>query len=812
MKTHARVVIVGGGVVGVNILYSLAKAGWKEVVLVERRELTSGSTWHAAGLIPLYSMSHPFGRIIKNTIELYETLEQETGQAVGWHKCGQLRLAATKDRLDEYRRYATIAPTVGVRAEVIGPREVKRLWPLVEKLGDLEGALFHPDDGHIAPADVTQALAKGARDLGAEIYRQTEVVGIERTPTGEWKIKTDRGDIVGEHVVTATGSFARQTGAMVGLDLPVIPVVHQYLVTEEVPGIVARHAAGEAEMPVLRDEVMPGYIREERQGLMIGPYDQDPPLYAVDGVPPGYEGELLPPDIERLEAYLERAIERVPAAGEVGVRSCVTGPIAIAPDNLPLAGPAWGLRNFWLAEGMSGGVLMGGGIAHHLAAWIMDGEPGADLHEIDPRRFGPYATKAYACVKAKEVFAANFGINYPDWEWPGGRPAKTVPCHDRLTRAGAVWGSVYGWEVANWFAPPGVEPIDRPGFRRTNHFEHVGNECRAVRERVGLYDITNIAKYEVCGPGAEAYLDRLLANRLPEIGAIALCHALTPSGRVMSEFTVTRLAADHFYLVGSGMAERHDFDTLSKALPPGGDVDLRNVTTNRGGFVVAGPLARALLAPLTNRDLSSEAFPWQTAQVGTVGLAPDIRLLRLNYVGELGWELHHPIEHQNQLFDAIVEAGKEFGLCLVGNRAVESLRLEKSYRALWRDLNTEYTALEAGLDRFVRLNKGDFVGRDALVRQQEQGLRRRLSVLEMESGGTDPFRNEAVYNGSGEVVGRVTSAAYGHRLGRTLAHAYLGSDYATTGTELHVAVLDERRAARVIDDSPYDPENARPRG
>jgi len=811
MKTHARVIVIGGGVVGTNILYGLAKCGWTDAVLLERRELTSGSTWHAAGLMSLYATGYAFSRLYQLAHRVYAGVEAETGQAVGFHRSGTLRLASTRDRLDEYLHYKDIADSFGVRAEIVGPEEVRRLWPLVEKTDDLAGALYHPEDGHAAPADVTQALAKGARQLGAEIRRQTEVTGIERTGSGEWRVRTAAGDILCEHVVSATGSFARQTGAMVGLDIPVVPIVHQYLVTEELPEIAERYRQGLPEMPILRDDTVQGYIREERRGLMFGPYDEDPPTFAVDGMPADYAGELLPPDIDATLPYFQRALARVPKLGAVGIRTCVAGPIAVSPDNRPLVGPAWGLENFWLAEGFTGGIAMGGGIGRCLAQWITGGEPEIDLHEVDPRRFGGYATKRYTVIKAKEAFANNFGINYPDWNWPGARPIKTTPCYDKLKRRGAVFGVSYGWEVPNWFAPEGVEARDRNSYRRSNYFQYVGAECRALRQGVGLYDLTPSSKFEVAGPGAAGWLDRLLASRIPgRPGRAALCYLLTAAGRVECEFTVTRLAEDRFYLVGPTVAERHHFDVLSKALPRDGSVTLDNVTARFGALAVAGPKARDLLSGLVDGDLSNESFPWFAARRLAVGLAPDVRMLRVNYVGELGWELHHPIEHQNALFDALMEAGQGFGLALVGGRAVDSLRLEKSYRAFWRDLTLDYSALEAGLDRFISLQKAGFCGREALLTERAAGPRRHLAVLEIAAGGTEPYQNETVYR-DGKPVGRITAGGYGHLVAKALAHAYIDAPFHAEGTALEVSALGERRPARVIAPSPYDPGNARPR-
>jgi dimethylglycine dehydrogenase len=812
MRSQARVVVIGGGVVGTNILYGLAKCGWKDALLLERRELTSGSTWHAAGLMSIYATGYAFSRLYQLAHEVYASAAAETGQAIGFHRCGTLRLASTRDRLDEYLHYKDIADSFGAKADIVGPAEVRRLWPLVEKVDDLVAALYHPDDGHAAPADVTQALAKGARMLGAEIQRQTEVTAISRTRAGEWRIATNAGDILCEHVVAATGSFARQTAAMVGLDIPVIPIVHQYLVTEEIPEITQRHQQGLPEMPILRDDTVQGYIREERQGLMFGPYDQDPPAYAVDGMPPDYAGELLPPDIDATLPYFERALARVPRLGEVGIRSCVAGPIAVSPDNRPLVGPAWGLENFWLAEGFTGGIAMGGGIGRCLAQWITGGEPEIDLHQLDPRRFGSYANKRYAVAKSKEAFANNFGINFPGWNWPAGRPAKTAPCYEMLKRRGAVFGVAYGWEVPNWFAPAGVEPKDLCSYRRSNYFAHVGRECHALREGVGLYDLTLSSKYEVVGVGAAAWLDGLLASRIPaEPGRASLCYLLTAAGRVECEFTVTRLGENRFYLVGPTVAERHHFDVLSRALPRDGSVTIENVTMRFGAFAVAGPKSRDLLAELVDGDLSNTAFPWWSARIHSVGPASEVRMLRFNYVGELGWELHHPIEYQNPLLEMLIETGRDLGLALVGARAVDSLRLEKSYRGFWRDLSPEFSALETGLDRFISLQKPSFRGRDALLRQGSEGPERRFAVLEIPSGEAEPYDGETVYR-KGRIVGRITSGGYSHIIGKALAHAYVDIPLHAPGTALEISVLGKHCDARVIAPSPYDPANLRPRG
>ncbi len=805
MKTHARVVVIGGGVVGVSALYHLARKGWSDVVLVERTELTAGSTWHAAGLLPLFNMSYTVGQLHKYSVDLYKTLEEETGQDVGFHVTGNLRLATNKERMDEYHKYCGTANTIGVPFEMIGPKEIQVLWPLVS-IDGLVGALFHPHDGHIAPVDLTNALAIGARNRGAEIHRNTEVTAIAQKPNGEWLVTTNKGEITCEHVVSATGNYARQTAAMVGLDLPVIPVQHQYIVTDAHPALIERNEAGLPEMPVLRESDASYYLREERQGMILGPYERGAPAVFLDGVPASFGQDLFPGDLDRLEPHIEAAIERVPIFVEAGVKQVVNGPIAYTPDGSPLVGPAWGLRNFWLSEGHSFGVTAAGGAGWQLAEWVVEGEPGIDMLDTDPRRFGAYANKTYTRLKNEETYEHVFIIHYPDEERPAARPAKTSPIHDKLDARGAVWGQRYGWERPNWFAPDGVERRDIWSFRRSNYFEHVGNECRALRERAGLIDITSFSKFDVSGPGAEAFLDRLVARRLPKkVGRINLSHALTVRGGVRTEFTIMRDGPERFYLISSGAAERYDHDLLVKTMPDDGSVRVDNVTTTHGVLVLAGPRARDILAKVTDTDLSNQAFPWLTGRHIAIGVAP-ARALRINFVGDLGWELHHPIQYQHHIFDALVEAGAEYGVGMCGMRAMDSLRIEKSYRMWGQDLTRDYTVLEAGLDRFVHLDKGDFVGRGALLAQRDAGVPRRFVTLEVNPDDADCLGNEPLYR-AGAMVGRCTAGAYGHTAGKSLALAYVTPDSAELGTALQVEILGRRFPATVIPESPYDPDN-----
>ncbi len=805
MKQQARVVVIGGGIVGVSILYHLARAGWRDVVLCERSELTAGSTWHAAGLLPLYHPSFSIGRINKYSVDFYRGLEVETGQAVSFHKTGNLRIASTPDRLDEYRAYCDTANTSGIPFEIISPEQVRELWPFMQTEGII-GALYHPDDGHIAPADVTQAMAAGARAAGAEIYRQTEVLAMHQRAGGDWRVETSQGVIDAEHVVCATGFYARQTAQLVGLEIPCIPVLHQFLVTDALEELEQRKHRGMPELPVLREDRVRFYLREERQGLIFGPYDPHPPVWAEDGVPAGFGQELLPPDLDRMTDQLEAAAEIVPLLQSAGIKDIVNGPIAHTPDGSPLVGPAPGLRNFWLAEGNTFGILLAGGVGHYLSRWIMEGDAGIDMFEVDPRRFGDYADRDYTIKKNVETYGHVFDIHYPNLEMPAARPLKTSPCYGRLCAAGAVWGQRYGWERPNWFATGGVEPTDALSFYRSNDFECVGNECRAAREAVALIDFTPFSKFEISGEGATDWLDRLVANRLPGVGQVRLAHILTRQGGIRSELTIARLDDNRYYVVTPGWAEKFDADFLLKALPAGGGITLENLTTDKGCFVVTGPRSRELLQGLTDAALDAEAFPWFAVRDIVVDGVGEMRAIRVSYVGELGWELHHDLEQQNALYDLLFAAGAKLGLLPIGMRAIDSLRLEKSYRGWNLDLSSEYSPFESGLDRFVALDKGEFRGREALIRQQADGIGQRMVTLEIDDCEVQPIVNAPVY-AQDRMAGRITSGGYAHTLQKVLALAYLDVDCAKSA-DCEAEVLGQRYRARIIDDSPYDPGNA----
>jgi dimethylglycine dehydrogenase len=809
MKDQARVVVIGGGVVGVSALYHLAKKGWgDDVVLIEKGELTSGSTWHAAGLLPLFNMSYSVGQVHKYSVNLYRQLEEETGQPVGFARVGNLRLAMNDDRMDEYYQYAATARTIGIDVRFLTPREIGELWPLCNTEG-LVGGIFHPEDGYIQPADLTQALAKGARARGATIYRKTHVLGIEQASSGAWLVSTDKGDIRCDHVISATGNYARQTGEMVGLDIPVMPVEHQYIVTEPHPELVQRKKDGLPEMGVLRESDGSWYLREENNGFILGPYEKGAPCCYVDGPHPRAEYELFQEDIERLEPHIEAAMNRVPAFGEVGIKQVYNGAIAYTPDGNPIIGPAWELDNFWLSEGHSFGITAAGGAGWQLAEWIVEGEPTIDMLGVEPRRFGDYATRKYLIDKNEEAYSHVFIIHYPDEERPAARPLRTAPCYERMKQRGAVFGQKFGWERPNFFATDGMPREDDWSFRRSGWFEAIRKEVANTTENVGLLDMTAFAKCRVSGPGAEAFLDYFVANSLPRSdGGLSLAHALNSNGGIHSEFTIRRGSGDSFYLVSAGALQRLDHDYLVKHMPKDGSVQFTQLTGSHGVLVLAGPKSRLLLERVTNADLSNEAFRWLTAQNIVVGMAP-VNAMRVNFVGELGWELHHPIEFQNHIFDSLFEAGENLGLKPFGIRAMDSMRLEKSYRMVGTELSIEYSAYESGMDRFVKADKGDFLGRDALLAWREAGSKNQLVTLEVHDvDDADALGNNALLH-DGELAGRATGGGFGFRVDKSLALGMVKPELAAPGSSLEIEILGKTYEATVIPESPFDPANER---
>ena len=806
MKSKARAVVIGGGVVGVSTLYHLAAKGWDDSILLERKSLTSGSTWHAAGLLPLFNMSYSVGQIHKYSVRFYQELQDETGMDVGFRKVSNIRLASTQDRMDEYLQYKGVADTIGVEVNVLSPQEIKDCWPLVST-ENLIGAIQHPEDGYIQPADLTQAFAKGARDKGAKIEINTNVISIKRSPNDTWIVETDKGHIECEHVISCSGNFARKTGKMVGLDLPVIPVEHQYIVTEQHPLIKERKDKNLPELGVLRDSDASWYMREEAGGLILGPYEQGAPACYVDGPDENSEYELFQEDLDRISDHIESAIFRVPIFGEVGVKKVYNGAIAYTPDGSPIIGPAWDLKNFWINEGHSFGVTAAGGAGWQLAEWIVNGNPTIDMLGVDPRRFGDYATKSYLIEKNEEAYANVFTVHYPDEERPAARPLRTAPCYERLKKMGGVFGASFGWERANWFAPNGVEAIDDWSFRRSSYHEHVGAEIQNLSKNVGLLDLSGFAKCRISGSSAENFLNFLVANKISKtIGRVSLCHALNSLGGVHSEFTITKESENSFYLVSAGAYQRLDHDWIKKNMPTDNSVIFEDLTNSKGALVLAGPKSRELMKLVSKDNFENENFPWLTSQIVNIGNYP-VLAMRVNFVGELGWELHHPIEYQNQIFDILFQHGSKLNLKPFGIRAMDSLRIEKSYRLPGRELSIEYAALESGLNRFVSENKGDFIGRDGLAEWKSKGLSYGFVTLEVHNvKDADALGNNPIYL-DGKVIGRATSGGYGHRIKKSLVLAMINPSLIKIGLKVKIDILGTKYDASIINESPYDPSN-----
>ncbi|MBN2630251.1 MAG: FAD-dependent oxidoreductase [Rhodobacteraceae bacterium] len=826
MKTHVKALVVGGGAVGNGIAYHLARAGW-DTMLVERDELTAGSTWHAAGLLPLFNMGYATTHIHKYSVDFYKGLEAETGLNPGFYVVGNLRMAQRQERMDEYMLYSSVAETAGVYHEFLTPAQIKDRWPLV-RTDDLVGALCHPQDGYINPADVTQAMAKGARQLGATIERRVQVNGYRWTGS-DWVVSCvrmvevggrlvpsdDRFEIVAEHVVTATGNHAQRTARLLGVKIPAIPVEHQYIVTEPDPALVDWRRTN-PQHPVLRDADAKWYVREERGGWSLGPYERGAPARFLYDVPEAFRADLFPLDLDRIEAEYLSMIHRLPSSETVGLKDDYNGPICYTPDGNPLLGPVPGLRNMWLAEGFSFGITAAGGAGHYLAQLMTEGEAEIDMASLDPRRFGQWMTTEYAARKNEECYEHVFILHHPDEEREACRPLRTAPVYDRQKALGAQFGQVNGWERPIYYGPKDApEDFDHNArsFRRGGWWQFAADEARAIRETAGLIDATAFTKHLVRGPGATRFLDWLTTNKLPAVGRINLTYALTPHGTTRTEYTIVRLGQDEYYLVSAGAWTDYDADFLRKCAedkaPEFGHIDIHDVTTQWGVFALAGPNSRKILADLVKDAnpetvLSNKRFPWLSYRNIELGMVP-VRAIRVAYTGELGWELHHPVEMQRHLWDRLLAAGEKHGMKLVGARAQNWLRQEKSYRAFGNELGRDATPLEAGLDRFVDLSK-DFQGKAAML---ATGIRSKCCTLLIDGpGDADPWGKEALLL-NGETVGRLTSGGWSVAFGKQIGMGYVRPDLAQVGTRLRVKMLRQEWDAVVVEDSPHDPTNAR---
>jgi dimethylglycine dehydrogenase len=801
MKSSARVVVIGGGVMGCSLIYHLTKFGWDDVVLVEKNELTAGSTWHAAGLCTHYAHNITVMNLRAHSVQLYKSiLTEETGESVGFHATGALRVTTKQDRLDEFRHVCGLGKFAGQSFEILNSGELKEIYPLVNTEG-LVGAIHELDDGYVDPSQATQAMAKCARGGGAEIYRNNPVEGIERV-AGEWLVHTRNGDIRAEHIVNAAGTWCREIGLMMGVDLPVVPMLHQYIVTDG----IEKYAELEHELPFIRDPDESWYLRQEGDGVIIGPYEKNGQPWSIDGVPPEFGMELLPPELDRIEDIAGNCMARVPAVAEGGVKNIVNGPITFTPDANPLIGPAFNLTNAWVLTGSSMGVMEGGGAGQFLAQWMIGGEPPADALAIDSRRFGGYADRSYRVDKAVECFAAQFGIHYPYEERPAGRGKRVTPIHDTLKSLGAVFGSVYGWERPNWFAPVGDCRESELSFNRCNWFEAVAEECKCASKRVAIADLSVFSKFMVTGVDADDFMNTLGSNRIPKtVGKVVLDHVLNPGGGVTSEFSVTRLDANKFYLASAAAAERQDEDLLRSRAAAYPGVCIENVTEKTGVLGVMGPRSESLLGSLSSSDFHQSAFPWLSCQQISVAEVSVIAI-RVSYIGESGWELHHNITDQQRLFDHLWDAGQSLGIGLYGAFAMNAMRLEKGYRAWGSDYTTERTLLEAGSGRFFASKGRDFVGKESTLNRQLNDDHWTMKLLELEETGKDPFYAHPVVQD--EIpIGIITSGGFGHRVNKPLALAYFRVQ--PGASPLYVEILGDSVKAKILDQIPYDPENRR---
>ena len=806
MKSHARVVVVGGGVVGCSVLYHLTKLGWRDVVLCERKELTAGSSWHAAGQFHALNSDAAMSRLQAYTIALYPELEKLSGQDIGLHYPGGLNVAATQERWHLLRADVARHRTLGLDTRLVGPAEIRELCPIMDTK-DVYGAIFDPMEGHLDPSGATLAYAKAARLNGAEVYRHTRVLELKRTGKGTWLVVTDHGNIEAEHVVNAAGLWAREVGHLAGVELPLVPMEHHYLITEDLPELAG--AARELAVVVDLDGEM--YMRQERRGVLLGVYETPATPWALRGTPWDYgDSELLPPQLDKLTDALEKGFARFPTLNSAGIRRIVNGPFTFTPDGNPLVGPVPGVPNYWAACGVMAGFSMGGGVGLALATWMTSGEPDGDAFALDVARFGPYATRAWVVDKAAEFYSRRFRIAYPNEYWPAGRPSRTSALYDRLSARNAVHGVSYGLEYPLYFASAGELAEETPSLRRSNAFGPVGAECRAARTTAGVLDAGSFSRYEFTGPGAEAALDRLLAGRLPGVGRIRLTPMLAASGRLMGDLTTIRTAPDRFLVFGSGYLQAWHMRWFAGHLPASG-VGLRNLSDDWGGIALFGPRAREALTRITTEDVSNDALPFMTARTMDVGLGSAL-VARMSVTGELGYEIHAPQAYVRAIYARLMEATRELGTIDVGMYALLSLRLEKGFGIWTREFSRDYTAVESGLARFVAYDKAGFIGRDAALRERETPARRRLVLLEVAPAGppdadADAGFYEPIYAGE-ERVGFVTSAAYGHTCRRSLALGYVASHAAAPGSALELTVLGDRRACTVLEAAPIDPANA----
>ena len=806
--TTARVVIIGGGAVGASCLYHLAKAGWADCVLLERNELTAGSTWHAAGNVPTFSTSWSVMNMQRYSTELYRGLGAAVDYPMNYHVTGSIRLAHSKERMQEFQRAKGMGKSQGMDLDILAVDEIKNRYPFIET-HDLHGALYDPNDGDIDPAQLTQALAKGARDLGAKILRFTPATGVSRAGE-DWIVQTDKGDIRCEFVVNAAGYYAQRVGEWFkpygGRTVPMMVMSHQYMLTDEIPELEAWSAENGHKLPLLRDVDSSYYLRQEKHGLNLGPYERNCKAHWInpsDPLPEDFSFQLYPDDLERLEWYVEDAMARVPLLGTAGVNKVINGPIPYAPDGMPLIGPMPGVPNAFEACVFTFGIAQGGGAGKVLAEWITEGQTEWDMWSCDPRRYTDYTNQAYCVAKGMEVYGHEYGMHFPWHEWPAGRDQKLSPVHNKLLELGGVMGAYNGWERANWFAKPGDDTSEEntQTWSRAGPWEaRIREECEAVRDACGVLDLPGFSRFWLQGEGADNWLRGFCTGGIPKVGRMNLIYISDTRGRIVTELSCIRLGEDNFVLITAASAQWHDGELIRKSVPEG--VNVRETTTERDTLVVTGPTSRAVLAGISDADLEQG---WLTHQWATVA-GQKAFLIRVSFAGELGWEIHAENAAMPAIYDAVLAAGaKPFGMY-----ALNSLRIEKGYRAWKGDLSTDYTLLEGGLERFVKLDKSqDFTGKAAILSEKQSGRKKAFATLVIDAGTCDAPYMSTLWQGD-TLVGETTSGAWGYRVNASVALAMLRPDLTQPGTELEVEIYGERRHAVVQQDQPlWDPENER---
>ncbi|NQU58302.1 MAG: GcvT family protein [Rhodospirillales bacterium] len=767
VPANARAVIIGGGIVGCSTAYHLGKLGWKDVVVLEKHKLTSGSTFHAAGLVGQLRSNANITQLLKYSVELYDTLEAETGLATGWKMNGGLRLACNKERMIEIERQATTAQSFGLEMQMLTPGQAQDLWPLMD-ISDVLGAAFLPTDGQANPSDITQALSKGARMQGVSFIEDCTVTGISVKEGRVTGVSTTLGEIACDVVVNCGGQWARELGQMAGVNVPLCSVEHQYMVTEPFDGVPKN-------LPTLRDPDRLIYFKEEVGGLVMGGYEPNPIAWAKEGIPEGFNFSLLDSNWDHFEQLMEHALIRVPALEHAGVRSLTNGPESFTPDGNFILGEAPEVANFFVGAGFNAfGIAAGGGAGKALAEWIVGGEPSLDLWPVDIRRFGVHHRDAsWVRTRTLELYGKHYTIGWPFEEHKSARPVRTSALYERLKDSGACFGEKMGWERPNWFAPDGVMPEDVYSFERQNWFEHVGAEHKATRERVTVFDQSSFAKFMVSGPDAEAALSWICANDISKApGALTYTQMLNTRGGIECDLTVARLADDKFYLVTGTGYRTHDFDWIRRNIKAGLDVKLEDITDTQCTLSLMGPKARDVLTQVTDVDVSNDAFAFGTCQELTIAGAP-VKALRVTYVGELGWELHFPIEHALPVYEALMKAGKAFGIGNAGYRAIESLRLEKGYRAWAADIGPDYSPLEAGMGWAVKMKSNTaFIGREAIAKQQQEGLKKRLACFTLDDPDVVLLGRETIYR-NGERVGWLSSGGWGYTAATNIGYGYV---------------------------------------